>query len=181
MAFRWIVLPEHGPDQAVAAWTGPLRQPHDFLLPSGSRLEVKAIGPTADSARINGLGQLESGCDPLTLIAVRLERTAADANGALTIGGLSCLLRIELAASPSAQDRFDRLLRLTGWKPDKDVPPFAARIVAVEGHSIDADFPRLTKSTVPDGIVDATYTVRLPAPDLYWNTETWTSPNSMET
>ncbi|UIZ92918.1 PD-(D/E)XK motif protein [Corynebacterium sp. CNCTC7651] len=40
-------------------WTGPLRQPHDFELPSLS-IEVKAITDGSDQVRINGLRQLDS-------------------------------------------------------------------------------------------------------------------------
>jgi hypothetical protein len=37
------VLPEFGPDDAVSAWTGPLGTPHDFQLPTGLKIEVKAL------------------------------------------------------------------------------------------------------------------------------------------
>src|SRR5205814_608665 len=52
---------------AVTAWTGPHGTPQDFLLPSGTRIEVKTIGRDAGTVRVNGLGQLDAAPDPLVL------------------------------------------------------------------------------------------------------------------
>jgi len=181
IVLRAVVLPEYSPDEAVVAWTGPLRQVHDFLLPSGERIEVKAIGHTAQTARINGLDQLESGHDPLMLVAVRLEKTSPDATGAQTIASISEAIREELSQSPTALDIFDRLLRRTGWSEAAEPQPFAARVAAIEGYAVDTGFPRLITTTVPSGVMDADYTIQLPQPDRYWDVEPWNSRNSTKT
>jgi hypothetical protein len=64
---------------ALASWTGPFGAPQDFRLPSGERIEVKAVRGPATSVQINGLGQLDAGGDPLTLAVVRTQVTAASA------------------------------------------------------------------------------------------------------
>src|ERR1017187_2662651 len=55
------LLEQLGPDEAVYAWTGPLRTAQDFRLPSGQRIEVKAVDRDADEVTINGLSQLYGG------------------------------------------------------------------------------------------------------------------------
>jgi len=55
-----VILRGSAPLDAVSSWTGPLGTPQDFILPSGQRLEVKAIDRHASTVRINGLTQLAS-------------------------------------------------------------------------------------------------------------------------
>ena len=66
-----VLLPEFGPEEAVQSWTGPLGTDQDFRLSSALKIEVKAVDRQADRVRINGLGQLDAGADPLELAVVR--------------------------------------------------------------------------------------------------------------
>lgn len=169
----WVILPQEEPDAAIASWNGPLRLEHDFLLPDGRRYEAKAIASDADTARINGLAQLDGGGDTLTLVAVRLVLTGQDADDALSIAKLADMVRDKLASSPSAVDSFDRRLGMTGWTAEKDEPPLTARVAYLDGYVVGDDFPRLVPATVPQGVIDAEYVVRLPPPDHQWTTEPW--------
>jgi len=101
------VLPEFGPDDAVSAWTGPLGTPHDFQLPTGLKIEVKALNHDADRVRINGLGQLDGAGDPLQLAAVRLEDTGRDATAAITPSRQVARLRACLSEAPAALQGFE--------------------------------------------------------------------------
>jgi len=109
------VLPALGPDEGVLAWTGPLGTDQDFQLPSGLRIEVKALDRDADRARINGLGQLDDRGDPLQLAAVRMEDTGRDAVDAITASRLIARLRASFAEAPAALQGFNALLRFAGW------------------------------------------------------------------
>ncbi len=160
------LLPLLGPDQAIAAWTGPLGASQDFRLPEGLRLEVKAVERQAVHVLINGLDQLDGGGDRLQLVVVRLEDTGVDAEGAITAESLIELLRTRLNHAPAALEKFEMLLRFLGWDDGEDKESAPVRLKRIDRHEIDEGFPRLTAATVPAGIAQATYTVVLPPPTV---------------
>lgn len=126
---------------AVAAWTGPYGSPQDFLLPSGTRIEVKTIGRDAGTVRVNGLGQLDANLDPLVLMVVRAETTGASAPGAVTVPLLVSRLRMKLAQDPDALVAFDAALASVGWHEHPSHDSVALRPVACEAHDVDPHFP----------------------------------------
>lgn len=148
---------------AVKAWMGPRGFPQDFLLPSGTRLEVKTIRRDASTVLISGLGQLDAGVDPLVLMVVRTEVTGASAPGAVTVPLLVSRLRAQLAQEPDALVDFEAALASLGWHEHPSHERFALRPVSLEAYDIDQKFPRLTAASVPPGVDSADYCVRLPA------------------
>ena len=148
--------------EAVAAWTGPRGSAQDFLLPSGTRIEVKTIGRDAGTVRVNGLGQLDAGIDPLVLAVVRVETTGASAHHALTVPMLVARLRNRISADPDALADIEATLACAGWHDDPSHDAFAVRLIAIETHEVGPVFPRLTVGSVPAGIEDTDYTVALP-------------------
>ena len=178
---RAVILPCLPPAEAVGTWTGPLGLPQDFLLPDGTHLEVKAVGRHADSVRISSLAQLDPGPDTLRLLTVGMERTGVQATGAVTVASLAENIRVALDPSPSAVADFDNLLAFAGWSRDRDSEPHAVRLGLISAHEVDEGFPRLTPATVPDGILEASYLVRLPQPSETWDPHQWTSQTSTQT
>ena len=156
------LLPALTPRDAVTAWTGPHGTPQDFLLPSGTRIEVKTIGRDAGTVRVNGLGQLDANLDPLVLMVVRAEVTGASAPGAVTVPLLVSRLRARLAQDPDAMVAFDAALACVGWHEHPSHDAFALRPVVFDAHDVDLHFPRLTRASVPDGVEDADYSILLP-------------------
>lgn len=160
---EWELLPALSPDEAVSAWIGPLRARQDFRLPDGRKLEVKAIDHHSDRVQINGLDQLDAGGDPLQLLVVKLEDTGVDAPDAVTAARLIARLRTKLNDAPVALQTFETLLRFAGWDDSIDDDSVAVRPKRIEHYDVNADFPHLTGAIVPDGIVDASYEIRLPS------------------
>lgn len=158
------LLQQLGADEAVSSWTGPLGMAQDFRLPSGQRIEVKAIERDADKILVNGLGQLDGGGDPLQLTVVRLEDTGPNAADALTVSLLVARLRLRFTDSPSALQTFDNMLRFVGWDDGQESGQVVVRLVRIDEYEVDNNFPRLTACSVPSGILDATYKITLPKP-----------------
>lgn len=157
------LFPLWGFDAGVAAWTGPLGLEHDFRLPDGHRIEVKAVDRDSDRVVVNGLHQLDGGENPLTLTVVRLEETGRDAPDALTVPLLISELRTRLGDAPSALNSFNSLLHFVGWDDGSEAAAgVVVRLIRIDDYEINRTFPRLTAGTVPAGIIDATYTVVLP-------------------
>ena len=173
-----ILIPVHGARTAVSAWIGPLGAPQDFILPTGERLEAKALGRNADTVRISGLAQLDPGSDTMKLVVVRLEDTAPTAEGALTLARLVGRTRTLLADEGEAARDFERLLAVAGWSAEKDPGSVAVRVAAIEGHEVDEGFPRLVLTSVPSGVVNASYEVRLPDKAERWVGNRWISGSS---
>jgi len=157
------LIPTLGEDEAVRAWTGPLGTAQDFRLPDGQKVEVKALDRDADQVHINGLGQLDGYGDPLLLAAVRLEETGHDAVDAITASLLVNRIRVKLAESPAALHSFEALLRFAGWDDSADTNDVVVRMIRIDIHDVEGNFPRLTAATVPAGVADASYVIVLPS------------------
>ena len=148
---------------AVVSWTGPLGSAQDFQLPSSRRIEVKALRPEATTVRINGLEQLDSPSDPLTLTIVRLGDAGPEAEGTVTAARIIERLEKRLAQDPAALNEFGSRLAAVGCQQHPDHDSRAFRLVAFERHPVRPGFPRLTRRTVPAGVDDADYTITPPA------------------
>jgi putative PD-(D/E)XK family protein DUF4420 len=135
------LLPAVGPDEAVRSWTGPLGADQDFRLDNAPRIEVKAVDRQADRVRINGLGQLDGGSDPLELAVVRLEDTGKDAEDAVTAWLLVARLRERLADAPTALLEFNTLLRFLAWSDDEPAKPVVVRLDRIDRHPVTRNFP----------------------------------------
>ena len=157
------LLPHLPALDAVGSWTGPLGSAQDFQLPSSRRIEVKALRPEATTVRINGLAQLDSSSDPLTLALVRLADAGPEAEGTVTAPRIIERLKKRLAQDPAALNEFDSRLAAVGWQQHPDHDSRAFRLVAIEHHPVGPGFPRLIRRTVPVGVDDADYTITLPA------------------
>jgi hypothetical protein len=116
--------------------------------------------------RINGLGQLDGGGDPLHLAIVRFENTGRDAEDAITLSRQIGRLRALLAEAPAAIQTFEVLLRFVGWNDSNNTDSVAVRLNRIDWHNVNSAFPRLTVTTAPNGVVEATYVVLLPLPSL---------------
>lgn len=160
------LLPRLGIDQAVSTWTGPFGTPQDFRLPSGQKIEVKAVDREATQVLINGLDQLDAGGDPLRLVVVRLEDTGREAPGAITARALVERLRVQLTDFSGALELFNTLLGFLGWDNDAEYDDVIVRLVRIDEHKVNASFPRLVAGTVPTGVVDATYEIVLPSLEI---------------
>lgn len=135
-----------GPD-AIDAWTGPWRQPHDFRIRSAD-IEVKATSGQRRRHTIHGLLQLEPSAErALFIISMSVERgglvgqTLAEA-----VAGISTLLREDARAL----QRFHASLLRCGYFADQ-AAGYPARL-SVRGCSwlvpVDASLPRITRAAL---------------------------------
>jgi hypothetical protein len=152
-------------DMALTAWTGPLRQPHDFRV-GGSEFEVKTTRSVNHVHVVNGLRQLEPSPDrDLYIFSLRMAPAGAHAGTTLP----EEIIQTRQLLSPAARLRLDRILRThygyvaehADWYPQRIQPAGPARLVPV-----DASCPRITAgmlSDIPHGdrISDVRYRINL--------------------
>lgn len=158
-----VTLP---PAQAVKTWTGPLGTPQDFQMPSGDRIEVKAVRRDATTVRINGLQQLDPGQYRLVLMVARFEDTGSAAPDAITAPILVRRLQDRIGVDPEALAAFNISLAFVGWHDNPAHSALAVRLVTIDRHDVGAGFPRLIRASVPQGLEDADYTIALPRQGL---------------
>lgn len=149
--------------EAVSSWNGPLGSPQDFLLPDGLRIEVKTIRPDADAFRVNGLGQLDPGTDPMELRLFRLADASLETDGAITAAAIIDSLREQLEREHIALNEFQSRLAATRWHDHPRHAEYAVRIVGAHCYRVADGFPRIVAADVPIGIDDVNYLVELSA------------------
>lgn len=112
----------HGVD-ALDAWVGPLRQPHDFRLGT-VELEVKTTSGAKRVHTINGVGQLEPSLNcTLYLLSLKLANAGV---GGRTLPEAVAEIESNLASSNAALSRFRASLGAVGYDP-ADAPLYACR------------------------------------------------------
>lgn len=112
----------HGVD-ALDAWVGPLRQPHDFRLGT-VEFEVKTTSGAKRVHTINGLAQLEPSLDcTLYLLSLKLANAGA---GGRTLPEAIAEIEAGLSSSHAALSRFHASLGAVGYDP-VDAPHYARR------------------------------------------------------
>ncbi|MAM76287.1 PD-(D/E)XK motif protein [uncultured Tistrella sp.] len=149
--------------EAVSSWNGPLGSPQDFMLPDGQRIEVKTIRPDADAFRVNGLGQLDPGTDPMELRLFRLADASLETEGAMTATAIIDSLRGQLEREPRALNEFDSRLAAVRWHDHPRHGEYAVRLAGAHCYRVADGFPRIAAADVPVGIDDVNYLVVLSA------------------
>jgi len=149
------------PLEAVNAWVGPLEADQDFQF-SDEAIEVKAIGPNADGVSISSLQQLDSPL-PLRLTVQTMRSASPGEEGAIDLNSLVLRIETGIAAFPDALAIFKARMLEGRYveNPYYDTIPF--QLVKSEAFIISRNFPKLTLSMVPDGVMSATYELSLNA------------------
>lgn len=145
---------------APNTWESPDEGLHDFHN-HGHSLEVKtSLGPSS-RIRISSVDQLATeGLEQLDLLHVRLIESA---NGR----SIKTLLADIMSQLPDDKSRraLDNALLRRGLMPDDDIARSRPRVQlrSLDCYHIDGEFPRITRSDLPAGVLDAVYLVDLQA------------------
>lgn len=141
--------------ETVVGWAGPLGADQDFMY-ADRAIEVKAIGPGAESVSISSLEQLDCPV-PMHLILATLRQATPGELGAVGLNGLTTRIEGLIASSPEALNVFkERLLEARYVEHDfYDTVLFEpmSRI----SYRVDETFPKLVSDMVPAGVIKANY------------------------
>lgn len=144
---------------AVDAWCGPDDSHHDFIF--GNRaIEVKSLSCRERSTvRISSEDQLESLSDKLFLLTQRISDMPSSEHS-LSLNGIVTLIKDELMDSEVIELFMDKLANV-GYAPlaEYDTPSFV--VSGAQGYHVTADFPRLIRSKLPQGVTKVTYDLML--------------------
>ncbi len=148
--------------EAVDAWQGPLGAPQDFVF-ARSRIEAKAIGPTARRVRITSADQLNVplGTD-LRLVVVMLSDVSPEAPGGFTVADLLSDIRNSLGEHPSALRLFEERLKTAELADVSDYSNVTLRFDGLRSFVVEGTaFPRIVPTMLADGISQVVYQIDL--------------------
>jgi hypothetical protein len=160
IVLRYLLLPALGPG-AVATWSGPEYERHDFVL-HNLHIEVKTTRKSRPEHEISRLDQLHvpSG-KSLLLVSIQLEETAG---GSETIATQLDAVVDALRGDPAALDSFMAKMVNVGWSEEVRTSGTLMRFEVRDSgiYPVEDGFPRLPESfSPPPGVVALRYTIDL--------------------
>lgn len=143
--------------ERVSGWIGPLGADQDFMY-SDRAIEVKAIGPGAESISISSLEQLDCAV-PMYLILATLRPATPGEPSAIGLNALAARIEGMIAECPEALNIFkDRLLEAR-YVEHEFYETVLFEPTSIAAYSVRDTFPRLVRDMVPAGIVGASYSI----------------------
>lgn len=143
--------------ETVSGWIGPLGADQDFMY-SDRAIEVKAIGPGAESISISSLEQL--GCAvPMNLILATLRPATPGEPGAIGLNALAARIEGVIAESPEALNIFKERLLEARYVEHEFYETVLFEPTSIAAYSVRDTFPKLVRDMVPAGVVGASYSI----------------------
>lgn len=154
------LIDKKGDRLAVESWMGPCGTDQDFIM-EDVWVEVKSISFSAESVQISSLEQLSTKT-PGFLSVYKMEQTNGLDPQRFSVFSLAndIIKRIEI--HPELEIEFREKIFFAGCDLNEDI--YKTTFFALKGESLYAvqdDFPRLTKDTIPSGILSANYCIDL--------------------
>ncbi len=157
-----VAIPRFGVDAAVNGWLGPFDSPQDFSL-GGTMIEVKTCTPGTQRVTISSLQQLDVATEPFYLAVIWIAPADGTTTEDFTASQLVASIRVAIESSSSATTEFALRLADAGYVECEEYERVWFRIARLAYFSVNGIFPRLVRSAVPVGVLDATYTLDLAA------------------
>ena len=169
-AFGW--------DDAITFWKGPEDAPQDFAIHAAA-VEVKCqAGGSKPSVRISSVEQLNSQMPEAYLVVYTIATASGEEADHFNLNSLVEAVRESLqTASDLTRERFEDLLYLAGYVFSEKYLEWHFTKIAVKCFKIQEGFPRISQSTVPEGVDSISYVLQLEAcsgfaeKPYWWNTE----------
>lgn len=143
--------------ETVSGWIGPLGADQDFMY-SDQAIEVKAIGPGAESISISSLEQLDCAV-PMDLILATLRPATPGEPGAIGLNALAARIEGMIAKSPEALNIFKERLLEARYVEHEFYETVLFEPTSISAYSVRDTFPKLVRDMVTNGIVGASYSI----------------------
>jgi hypothetical protein len=146
---------------SIDAWMGPLGSAQDFVF-ADRFIETKTKTPISNRVVISSVDQLDPVTPlPLTLAVVTISSLQDDLIGATSPNDLVDGIRMKLDEEPLATIEFDRRLRAANYFPRPYYEKMKFRLISMRFYKLSPGFPRLRQSSLPKGVVSASYELDL--------------------
>lgn len=161
LIIRDELVPVVGVHAALEAWSGPFGEPNDFVL-TGGYLEIKTTArQTPAILEIANAAQLD---DDRGLILLGHVRLKPNSHGMTLPELVSDVRALVLEHAVERMIDFDNLLMAAGYvEAHADLYMAAFSHERTDFYEVQGEFPRLKRSSIPEGIRDCSYTVEITA------------------
>jgi hypothetical protein len=146
---------------AVQGWAGADSADQDFMYPDGW-YEVKSIVASATSVSISSIQQLDC-LEEGELVVMRIDKTAPDRSGAISLNDVGQRLKSKLLSDEAALDLFQAKLTSYGYIDLQEYAEQKYYYSGKQSYRVDDTFPKLTAQTIPSQITAAHYELNLPS------------------
>lgn len=143
--------------ETVSGWIGPMGADQDFMY-SDRAIEVKAIGPGAESISISSLEQLDCAVQ-MDLILATLRPATPGEPVAIGLNALAARIEGMIAESPEALNIFKERLLEARYVEHEFYETVLFEPTSIAAYSVRDTFPKLVRDMVPAGIVGASYSI----------------------
>lgn len=173
------VASSFGWNDAVTFWKGPEDAPQDFAVHE-TAVEVKCqAGGSKPSVRISSVEQLNPQLPEAYLVVYTIATASGEESNHFNLNSLIDSIRGKLETSCEiARERFEDLLYLAGYVSSEKYLDFHFAKIAVKCFKIVEGFPRISPSSVPDGVDSLSYVLQLDACAEYAEKPHWWSIES---
>lgn len=144
---------------AIEAWQGPERSHQDFIF-GDTAFEIKSLsGRERSAVRISSEDQLESTCDNLYLVIIKLFDVDKDVAG-ISLNELVKQIFEEITDADACNNLEIKLANYGYARIDEYSNPFF-KVSGVNHFVVNEGFPRLIRSSLQDGIARLSYDIEI--------------------
>ena len=160
-------------------WKGPEDAPQDFAV-HDTAVEVKCqAGGSKPSVRISSVEQLSPQLPEAYLVVYTIATASGEESTHFNLNSLIDSIREQLETSCEvARERFEDLIYLAGYVSSEKYLEFYFTKIAVKCFKIVEGFPRISPSSVPEGVDSLSYVLQLDACVEYVDKPHWWSIES---
>ncbi|MBE6883637.1 MAG: PD-(D/E)XK motif protein [Ruminococcaceae bacterium] len=157
---------QYGAEKAALSWTGPKQLPQDYII-DDTWYEVKTVSSSRTEVSISSIEQLDC-AKPGELVVIRADKTSVTNTAAVN---LNILYKELLAMLPDddSRDKFSTMLLRYGYypRPEYEGEEYTFEIKTIARYAVNADFPCIRRTNLPESISEAKYSLALAAIESY--------------
>jgi len=152
----------YGIDNAVLSWTGPRKLPQDFII-DDTWYEIKTISSGRAEVGISSIEQLDCS-NAGELVIIYADKTSLTNERAINLNQVYQQL-LERIQDDNVKTEFSNMLFRYGYYPrqEYETSEYAFEVKETIRFDVAGDFPCLHRSEMPKSVVQAEYTISLPA------------------
>lgn len=154
--FLNLLASKAGHEKAVLSWVGSEGYSKDFSI-SNTWYEIKTIGTSSKTIKINSLSQLESNIDGHLIVIVVEKMSDEFEEGLCSVPILYRAILSEIKSHEIREEFVNKLLKY-GYYDDENLNKTKFEIKSINSYLVDKKFPKLTRDSIKSrAISNVTY------------------------
>lgn len=154
-----VMMPKYGQDVALESYIGTDRAHKDFEV-NDTWYEIKSIHNGVRTVKISSIEQLDSN-EVGHLEIITFDQSTPTYEDNITLNNV--ILGFRNSLERKWQLKFDEKMRKAGYLEDERYDEYNFLFVKIDEYTVSSDFPKLSKSDLPNGITKASYEIDISA------------------